>query len=94
MEKYYEEWEGKQYLVRTVQITDEIADELAAVENSINVATYDLFLAMEKAFYDEHNPKHEEAEELDNDIFYYVSPGYLETDPTDEELIWCIRHNI
>ena len=51
-------------------------------EGTVTVADYALWLAME----DDYNNEDENAHGIDNEVFAYVRPGYLESNPTDDEL--------
>ena len=81
MEKYYEEWYGKKFPVRTVVFPIQ-----EGFDTPINVA--DL-----SAHEHEGHPKRREAIELDNDIYYYCDYGFIASDPTDEEIIEYLIKN-
>ena len=78
MEKYYEEWNGKKFPVREVMF--EVCDGLETV---VKVADADLWYAIEE----DYNNGNSEAHALDSDIYFYCERGFIESDPTDEEII-------
>lgn len=78
MKKYFEEWNGKMFPVRTVMLPQELGGFEA------NVADYELWNAIR--YYVE-NLRDLEASRIDNDIYYYCDSGFIASDPTDEEII-------
>ena len=80
-EKYYEEWYGKKYPVRDVPV-----DETEVGFSPLKVADYDLWAAIEYAYYHEDAELHSEAVDLDNEIYYYCDSGFIAGDPSDEEI--------
>lgn len=88
MEKHFEEWDGKKFPVRTVvfQIQE-------GFDTPINVADISLWDAIGYAYEHEGHPKRREAIELDNDIYFYCDYGFIESDPTDEEIIEYLTKN-
>lgn len=84
MKKYFEEWDGKKFPVRTVVFPIQ-----EGFDTPINVADIDLWDAIEED-YDNGNS---EAHALDNDIYYYCDYGFIESDPTDEEIVEYLIKN-
>ena len=83
MEKYYEEWDGKKFPVREIQLPEELGGYNA------NVADVDLWDAIEE----DYNNGNSEAHALDNDIYFYCDYGFIASDPTDEEIIEYLIKN-
>ena len=81
MEKYYEEWDGKKFPVREVLLPEELGGYYA------NVADISLWDAIEYAYGHEGYPNRKEAIGIDNDIYYYCEYGFIESDPTDKEIV-------
>lgn len=77
MEKYYEEWNGKKFPVRTVMLPEELGGFEA------NVADIDLWFAIVDDYYNGNS----EADAIDNDIYFYCNSGIIASDPTDEEIV-------
>lgn len=77
MNKYYEEWNGKKFPVREVMLPEELGGFVT------NVATGELWNAIECA-YDANDKK---AINIDDSIYFYCEYGFIESDPTDEEII-------
>ena len=88
MAKYYEEWDGKKFPVRTVVFP--IQD---GFDTPINVADLSLWDAIEYAYEHEWHPKRKDAIGLDNDIYYYCDYGFIASDPTDEEIVEYLIKN-
>ena len=83
MEKYYEEWNGKKFPVREVELPEELGGYKA------NIADADLWDAIEE----DYNNGNSDAHALDNDIYFYCDYGFIESDPTDEEIVeYLIKH--
>lgn len=83
MEKYFEEWNGKKFPVREVELPEELGGYNA------NVADVDLWDAIEE----DYNNGNSEAHALDNDIYFYCDYGFIASDPTDEEIVdYLIKH--
>lgn len=78
MEKYYEEWNAKKYPVRVVSVEEILR---------IKVADYELWAAIGFAYSHACVKNHCRAVEIDNEIFYYCDSGFIDSDPTDEEII-------
>lgn len=78
MTKNYVEYNGKKFPVRTVNLSS-----VSSYYTDVDVADYELFAAIESD-YDEGK---REAVEIDNSIFFYCDSGFIESDPTDEEII-------
>ncbi len=87
-EKYQEEWNGKKYPVRVVPI-----DEALGVGSPIKVADYELWAAIEFAYSHACVKNHRRAVEIDNEIYYYCNSGFIDSDPSDEEIIEYLRSN-
>lgn len=82
MEKYFEEWDGKKFPVREVELPEELGGFVA------NVAGYELWRSIE-AYY----LLDDDARSIDNSIYYYCDSGFIESDPTDEEIVdYLIKH--
>lgn len=77
MEKYYEEWDGKKFPVREVELPEELGGFTA------NVATSELWDAIEDAY----NAGDKTANNIDNSIYFYCEYGFIESNPTDEEIV-------
>lgn len=83
MEKYFEEWNGKKFPVRKVQLSEELGDRKE------NVADIELWFAIEEA-YEKGDSK---AHIIDSDIHVYCDSGFIASDPTDEEIVeYLIKH--
>lgn len=78
MKKYFEEWDGKKFPVRTVVFPIQ-----EGFDTPINVADIDLWDAIEE----DYNNGNSEAHALDNDIYFYCDYGFIASDPTDEEIV-------
>ena len=74
---YYIEYNGKNYPARDIDNVPKFEDE-----GTVTVADYMLWVAME----DDYNNEDEDAHGIDNEIFAYVEPGFLESNPNDDEL--------
>ena len=83
MKKCFEEWNGKKFPVREIQLPEELGGFVA------NVATIELWDAIEAAY----NVCDITANNIDNSIYFYCESGFIESDPTDEEIIeYLIKH--
>lgn len=82
MEKYYQEWNGKEYAVRTLQI-----DKKYDVGEEVCVADKALWYAMKNDYYNNKSPEHNRAVRIDDSIFYYFGSDYINSDPSDENII-------
>lgn len=82
MEKYYEEWGGKKFPVRTVMLPQELGGFVA------KIADYELWRAIE-AYY----LLDDDARSIDSSIYYYCDSGFIESDPTDEEIVEYLIKN-
>ena len=78
MNKYYEEWNGKKFPVREVMFN--VCDDMKTI---VKVADIDLWDAIDE----DHDNGNPEAHALDNDIYFYCEYGFIESDPTDEEIV-------
>lgn len=78
MIKSFVEWNGEKFPVRTINLPDEYD-----YNNPVDVADYDLYQAYE----DEYEKDNKEAVAIDNSIFFFCNSGFIESDPTDEEII-------
>lgn len=86
MEKYYEEWKGKQFPVREVMLP--VFDDMNGKVN-VYVADYELYAALE----DDINAKDIDARLIDEDIYFYCDSGFIASDPTDEEIVeYLFKH--
>lgn len=88
MEKYFEEWDGKKFPVRTIVFPIQ-----EGFDTPINVADVDLWDAIEYACDHEDNILHSEAVDLDREIYHYCDYGFIESDPTDEEIVEYLIKN-
>ena len=77
MEKYYEEWDGKKFPVREIRLPEELGGFVT------NVATSELWDAIEDAY----NADDKIAKNIDDSIYFYCEYGFIESDPTDEEIV-------
>lgn len=84
MNKYYEEWNGKKFPVREVMLPEELGGFVT------NVATIELWDAIEDAY----NDCNKTANNIDNSIYFYCEYGFIESDPTDEEIIDYLIENV
>lgn len=78
MEKYFEEWDGKQFPVREVMFNE---------YDVVKVAGEELWDEISYAYENLNGRIHNAAVELDNEIFFYCEYGFIESDPTDEEIV-------
>ena len=84
MEKYYEEWDGKKFPVREVELPEELGGFVA------NVATGELWDAIEDAY----DADDKTANNIDDSIYFYCEHGFIESDPTDEEIVEYLIKNV
>ena len=84
MKKYFEEWNGKKFPVREVMLPEELGGFVA------NVATGELWGAIEDAYY----ANDKTAINIDDSIHFYCEYGFIESDPTDEEIIDYLIKNV
>jgi hypothetical protein len=84
MEKYYEEWDGKMFPVREVMLPEKLGGFVA------NVATSELWDAIEDAY----NADDKIANNIDDSIYFYCGHGFIESDPTDEEIVEYLIKNV
>lgn len=77
MEKCFEKWNDKEYLVRVIPFPEELG-----YGSPIKVASSLLWDAISDA-YDKSDGK---AVGIDNGIFCYVEPKFIDSGPTDKEL--------
>lgn len=77
MNKYFEEWDGKKFPVREVELPEELGGFIT------NVATSELWDAIEDAY----NTGDKTANNIDNSIYFYCEYGFIESDPTDKEIV-------
>ncbi len=78
MKKFFKQWHGENFPVREVNLP-----ESWGYYNPVNVADVELWWAIEE----DCNNGNEEAIEIDNSIFFFCDTGFIESDPTDEEII-------
>ena len=74
---YYIEYKGEKYPARDIDNVPGYEDE-----GTVKVADYSLWEAM----VGDYNNEDEDAHGLDNEIFAYTENGFLEKNPTDDEL--------
>ena len=87
MEKYFEEWDGKKFPIREVMLPQELGGFVA------NVSTIELWDAIEDAYNVTYHPNNKDAVNLDDEIYFYCKSWFIESDPTDEEIIeYLIKH--
>lgn len=84
MDKYFEEWDGKKFPVRVVVLPEELGGFAA------NVADYELWAAIK----DDYDADNAFAVSIDNGVYYYCDSGFIEGDPTDEEIIDYLIKNV
>jgi len=77
MEKYNVEWRGKSYPARVVQLPEVLGGY------EVSVTTTDIYDAYEA----ELNNGNKEAVALDNTLYFFFGNGFIESDPTDEEIV-------
>jgi len=82
MKKYYQEWNGKEYAVRALQV-----DEKFGAGSEVLVADRALWEAMESDYYDNNSPQHNKAVSIDDTIVYYFEGDYINSDPSDDDII-------
>lgn len=83
MEKYFEEWNGKKFPVRLIQLPE----ELGGFETKVSGG--DLWDAIENAY----NDGDKTANYIDDSIYFYCERGFIESDPTDEEIVEYLIKN-
>lgn len=79
MNKYFEKWNGKKFPVRVVSVDAEYFGY-----SPIKVADYELWSAIQ---YHVEQLRDLEAGRIDNDIYFYCKSRFIESDPTDEEIV-------
>lgn len=84
MKKYFEEWNGKKFPVREVMLPEEFGGFVA------NVTTSELWDAIENAY----NDGNKTANNIDDSIYFYCKRGFIESDPTDEEIVEYLIKNV
>ena len=84
MEKYFETYNGNQYVIREVDLSTIL--EGYGIER---IGSYDLSKALQESTQD-YTIEDTEATELDNTIYCYMDSGVLESDPTDAEILLAI----
>jgi hypothetical protein len=87
MNKYFEEWNGKMFPVRTVMLPQELGGFEA------NIAGEELWDEIGYAYDCFNGRTHNAAVELDNEIYFYCEYGFIESDPTDEEIVEYLIKN-
>lgn len=88
MEKYFEEWDGKKFPVREVMF--EVCYGFKAV---VKVASIRLLDAIVYDCEHEECDLHLDAIALNNEIYFYCDYGFIESDPTDEEIVEYLIKN-
>ena len=81
MEKTFEKWEGKEYAIREVLLSQELGGY------HTRVADDKLWEAIREAYEDVQHPKHKEAERIDNSIYYYCDSELIASNLTEEEIV-------
>ena len=87
MEKYYEKWKEQLFPVRTVTLPEDFF-EMAGVK--VNVADVDLFHSYELEY--ENGDMHASA--IDESIYFFCDSGFIESDPSDEEIIRYLQRHV
>lgn len=88
MEKYYEEWHADEYPVRKVELPIELGGFV------VKVATDCLWDAIEYEYNHEYCDLHSDAVALDDNIYFYCEEGFIESDPSDEEIIRYLQRYV
>lgn len=83
----YIEYKGIEYPVRLVYFMNV---EFKGQCENVYIAPYELWLAIE----DDYEDGVAEAIEIDNSIYFYCNGGFLDREPTDEEIIEYVKENI
>ena len=84
MTKIIKKWNDKEFPIR--EVTDKNGQTL-------KVADFELWAAIEDAVNYKSEEKHDEATALDNEIFFYCDSSFIASDPTDEEIINYLKEN-
>ena len=82
MEKFFKEWRGIKYAVRRILI-----EQSFGVGPEALVADYGLWCAIKDDFYDIHSDLHDDAVNLQHSIMLYLESDFINSDPTDEEIL-------
>lgn len=82
MEKFFKEWRGNKYAVRRILIRQSFG-----FGPELLVADYGLWYAIKNDFYDTHSDLHGDAVNLRHSITLYLESGFINSDPTDEEIL-------
>ena len=82
MEKITINFNGNEYVARVINLPPQLGGFRAVV------ADVDLWFAIEEEL------SHEEATEIDNEIYYYFDSGVLSDNMTDEEIIKYLEKNV
>lgn len=85
MKKYYVEWNGKRFPVRTVDLPEKLGGF------SADVTDIELYHEYEEEFLKGDN---REVYELDASIYFFCDSGFIASDPTDEEIIDYLLKNV
>ena len=80
MEKYYEKYHGKKFPVRTVVLSD--VKEFYNM-GSVNVSVQSLWDEIESDYWNDVL----KAIDIDESIMYYFDDDFINSDPTDEEIV-------
>lgn len=83
----YVEYKGKSYPTRWVYLMNVLFKGQCEL---VQVADYTLFAAMEE----DYEKGAREAVEIDNDIYFYCEPGFIASEPTDDEIIEYLKKNL
>lgn len=81
MDKHFVEYKGEKFPVRTVFLSEETG--LVGCDITVDVCDYDLYAAYKEDY--ENGVK--EIVDLDCSIFFFCDSGFIESDPTDEEIV-------
>lgn len=89
MEKGTIEWKGKEYPTRTLKLSEKTANEYDE-HDEVVVSVISLWDAMEEEYFNKDN----EAEDIDDGIFYYVEDAFMEKNPSEKELQRYLEENL
>ena len=84
MEKFFKEWKGGKYVMRKLSL-----NQPWGVSVEILVADEKLWDAIKDDYY--YSNLRNDAVSLDDSITYYLESYFINSDPTDEEIIEYLR---